>query len=221
MERLRLLSGGPKSEWPSQLLVGTLAGPWVAADRGAIHLLQMGQIPLLVVGDFDSINQVERHAISQRIPAVITKDDVDDTDTQWILNLIEQRYQPDALEIYGATGGRIDQFLSNLFIFTEARFRELATRTKLIDRNNVIQFFLPGEHTIVHEPTMKYLGFMALEPVTGLNLPDEKYNLSDWSGNPWSFSSNEFKGTVNHFSFTSGMVAVIQSKDTRDQNPVD
>ena len=54
---------------------------------------------------------------------------------------------------------------------------------------------------------------MPLIPVSGLSLLDEKYRLDDWSGNPFSFSSNEFLGEVNHFSFKSGIVAVIQSRD--------
>ena len=56
---------------------------------------------------------------------------------------------------------------------------------------------------------------MNLTPVTGLTLPDEKYRLTDYDAPiPISWSSNEFAGPVNHFSFKSGIVAVIQSKDS-------
>ena len=58
---------------------------------------------------------------------------------------------------------------------------------------------------------------MPLTPVTGLTLIDEKYKLTNWQGNPFSFSSNEFDGDVNHFSFESGMVAVIESRDLTGQ----
>lgn len=214
MERLRLLVGGPKSEWPESLKNGQLAGPWAAADRGALDLVKMGFDPILVVGDFDSIAQNDREMLQDRLLNVVIKTDEIDTDTKWILNLIQTDIKPETLEIYGATGGRMDQLLTNLFMFTEPRFREMATRTKLVDRNNVISFYLPGDYTIVQEPAMKYLGFVALEPVEELNLIDEKYPLLHWTGGPKSFESNEFNGKVNHFSFESGMIAIVQSKDS-------
>ena len=195
MERLRLLVGGPISEWPDELAQGTLVGPWAAADRGAHRLLALGHVPVLTVGDFDSMTPSEREQTLAQLPRVVSA-------------------KP---EIYGATGGRLDQLLSNIWIFTQPRFQQLATKVVLIDRTNRVSFYLPGTHTITHTPGMKYLGFMPLTPVTGLTLIDEKYKLTNWQGNPFSFSSNEFDGDVNHFSFESGMVAVIESRDLTGQ----
>lgn len=218
MKRMRVLVGGPLSEWPDALHAGQLDGPWAAADRGALRLLAMNQVPLLTVGDFDSMTATERQTTLAKLPRVVSaQPEKDETDTELLLSLIEQDYQPDRIEIYGATGGRIDQLLSNIWIFTQPRFQTLATKIVLIDRTNEISFYLPGKHTITHTPGMTYLGFMPLTPVTGLTLVDEKYRLTDWAGNPFSFSSNEFAGEVNHFEFTSGMVAVIQSRDLKGQ----
>lgn len=214
MNRMRLLVGGPMSEWPDDLKNGLLDGPWAAADRGSLRLLHLGQVPVLTVGDFDSVTFEERQEIVGQLPKIVSvKPEKDDTDTELLLSLVEKNYHPDKIEIYGATGGRIDQLLSNIWIFTQPRFTSIVEKVAIIDRNNRIDFFLPGEHTIIKEPTMKYLGFMPLIPVNGLSLLDEKYRLDDWSGNPFSFSSNEFLGEVNHFSFKSGIVAVIQSRD--------
>jgi len=212
LARIRLLVGGPRSEWPDELNNGELAGPWAAADRGALRLLQLGITPIFTVGDFDSIQPSEKEQVLAQLPVVITKTDQDETDTQYILHEIEDRYQPDSIEIYGATGGRIDHLLSNFFIFTQPPLKEIATKVRIIDKANVIDFYLPGQHQIKRVPGMQYLGFMVLEPTTNLDLQDEKYPLQ-WSGNPMSWSSNEFNGDVNHFSFETGMVAVIQSKD--------
>jgi Thiamine pyrophosphokinase len=60
MKRMRVLVGGPLSEWPDALHAGQLDGPWAAADRGALRLLAMNQVPLLTVGDFDSMTATER-----------------------------------------------------------------------------------------------------------------------------------------------------------------
>ena len=214
MKRIRLLIGGPVTEWPDDLKSGRLAGPWAAADRGSLRLLNLGQIPILTVGDFDSVTTEEQQKLVDQLPKIVSvKPEKDDTDTELLLSLVEKNYQPDEIEIYGATGGRIDQLLSNIWIFTQPRFSAIVEKITIIDRINRISFFLPGAHTIEKEPTMKYLGFMPLTPVSGLTLDDEKYRLTNWSGNPFSFSSNEFDGTDNHFSFKSGIVAVIQSRD--------
>ena len=214
MERVRLLVGGPISEWPDDLKNGKLDGPWAAADRGSLRLLALGQTPILTVGDFDSVTPKERQDVIEKLSNIVSvKPEKDDTDTELLLTLIQEQYNPDKIEIYGATGGRIDQLLSNIWIFTQPRFRDVIQKVTIIDRINRIDFYLPGMHKIVKDTTMKYLGFMPLTPVTGLTLIDEKYHLKDWSGNPFSFSSNEFVGEENHFSFQSGIVAVIQSRD--------
>jgi len=214
MERMRLLVGGPTTEWTDELTNGQLTGPWAAADRGALRLLEMGQVPVLTVGDFDSMTSVEREETLAKLTRVVSvKPEKDETDLELLLTLVEKDYQPESIEIYGATGGRIDHLLSNIWIFTEPRFKDIASKVTLIDRTNQINFYYPGSHAIQHTPGMDYVGFMPLTPVTGLTLVDEKYKLTDWQGNPYSFSSNEFVGDINHFKFDSGVVAVIQSRD--------
>lgn len=218
MEKMRLLVGGPMSEWPNDLAQGRLAGPWAAADRGALRLLALGQTPVLTVGDFDSMTATERATVLPQLPLVVSAHaEKDETDTQLLLRLVFERYDPAEIEIYGATGGRLDQALSNLWIFSRPELAPFAPRVQLIDRSNVVRFYLPGQHTIEKLPGMTYLGFMNLTPVTELSLLDEKYQLLNWSGNPTSWSSNEFSGRVNHFSFKSGVVAVIQSRDITGQ----
>lgn len=219
MTTVKLLLGGPRSEWPDCLISADVSGDWVAADRGAVRLLQMGIVPKLAVGDFDSMTIDERQHILTQLPRVVqVKPEKDDTDTELLLHLVEETYHPDEIEIYGATGGRIDHLLSNIWIFTQERFRQIATKVKIIDRTNVIQFFLPGDHAITRIPEMTYLGFMNLTPVINLTLYDEKYRLTNWSSHiPFSYSSNEFEGEINHFKFESGMVAVIQSRDLYGQ----
>ena len=191
----------------------------IAVDAGLAVCEDLGLVPDLAVGDFDTfgLERMEELRKKEGWATDVHKPEKDETDTELLLSLIEQDYQPDRIEIYGATGGRIDQLLSNIWIFTQPRFQTLATKIVLIDRTNEISFYLPGQHTITHTLGMTYLGFMPLTPVTGLTLVDEKYRLADWSGNPFSFSSNEFAGEVNHFEFTSGMVAVIQSRDLNGQ----
>ncbi|MFL1695352.1 thiamine diphosphokinase [Weissella kandleri] len=213
-DRMRILLGGPHSEWPDELKNGELSGPWAAADRGTIDLITLNQPPIFAIGDFDSISPVERRKIDQVVPTVVQKFEQISTDTQALLKAVDQQFSPKCIEVYGATGGRLDHALGNIWMFIEPEFRELAQRVVLIDRNNEIRFYLPGSHTIQHNPEFRYLGFAALEPVVNLELPDEKYSLQ-WSGGPKIWGSNEFNGSQNHFSFEQGMIAVIQSKDVK------
>ncbi|GAK30665.1 possible thiamine kinase [Weissella oryzae SG25] len=219
MKKMHVLIGGPVSEWPDELATGQIAGPWVAADRGALRLLKLGIVPELVVGDFDSMSATEKALVDAQVARrVAVRPEKDETDTELLLSLLNEDKSIDEIIIYGATGGRLDQLLSNLWIFTQERFLDLVPKVQIVDRVNVLKLFLPGQHTIKRLDSMHYLGFMNLTPVKNLTLLDEKYRLQEWSSTvPFSWSSNEFSGTVNHFSFDAGIVAVIQSRDLHGQ----
>lgn len=219
MQRVRILVGGPIAEWPQTLKDGQLAGPWLAADRGALRLLNVGITPELAVGDFDSLTVAERQLVEERVTHLVTvQPEKDETDLELLLDAIKEDPELETIEIYGATGGRLDQLLSNLWIMTQDRFHNILEKVKIIDRVNEVIFFHPGAHTIKHLPGMQYLGFMNLTPVENLTLVDEKYHLTNWSSAvPYSYSSNEFAGEINHFTFDAGIVAVIQSRDLNGQ----
>ena len=93
-------------------------------------------------------------------------------------------------------------------------FRFYADKIKIIDRRNIINFFLPGKYTINKEESFDYLAFIPLEEIKDLNLYDEKYKLNNANyAYPIALASNEFVGDKASFSFKSGLLCVIQSKD--------
>ncbi|MCH5461479.1 thiamine diphosphokinase [Lactobacillus sp. LC28-10] len=215
MKHLNLLVGGPTSQWPDQLTAGKVSGDWIGVDRGTLRLLNLGIKPLVAIGDFDSLSADElkrvKSAVSDIRQAIPEKDE---TDTQLAVTVALHEYQYDRLDIYGATGGRLDHFLANFWMVLEPRYRQYAPKIRFIDKQNTITFFAPGAYEITKEPDKKYLAFVTLEKVDNLTLPDEKYNLKNENvTRPISYASNEFVGDKGHFSFDSGMVAVIQSKD--------
>lgn len=213
--KINLLVGGPTELWPAELKQNQVMGDWIGIDRGNLHLITAGIDPLVAIGDFDSMSAAELKLVKQHVLDIRQSiPEKDDTDTQLGLEVALNEYQADQIDIYGATGGRIDHFLSNLWLVLEPRFKPFSPKIRLIDRQNTISFYLPGEYDLVKETDKKYLAFVTLTPVTDLQLPDEKYTLKNFNADrPISFASNEFLGTTGHFSFTSGMVAVIQSKD--------
>lgn len=209
---VNLLVGGPTANWPTGL--ADIPGPWVGADRGALRLVQLGIHPVMVVGDFDSISASELGTVKAALDgSVVVKPDQDHTDTQLALKSIFEQLAPDEVHVYGATGGRLDHLLANLWLVLDPVFRPWAPKIKLIDRQNSVTYFLPGEYTIQKEPDKRYLAFVPLMPMH-LTLPDEKYQLqADHNDYPISWASNEFVGTSGRVRFDSGVLAVIQSKD--------
>lgn len=209
---VNLLVGGPTANYPADLT--TIPGPWVGADRGALRLVKRGIQPVMVVGDFDSIDAAELQTVKDAlVGAVVVKPDQDHTDTQLAIKSIFEQLQPDEVHLYGATGGRLDHLLANMWLVLDPVFRQWAPQIKLIDKQNSVRFFLPGDYRITKEADKRYLAFVPLMPMH-LTLPDEKYQLdAAYNAYPISWASNEFSGNTGHFSFDAGVLAVIQSRD--------
>jgi len=216
MEQLvNILVGGPMTEWPENLIKGEIKGDWIAVDKGAIRLLNLGITPKIAVGDFDSTFDSEMAIVKEKIKHIeLFPPEKDFTDTQ-IGVMTAIKYFPNSkIVIYGATGGRMDHLLANLFLPLDPQFKNIVNQLKIIDAKNTIKFYLPGEYEIIKEVDKKYLAFVNLTSVSGLTLPDEKYTLQNFNSSyPVSWTSNEFSKEINHFSFEKGIMAVIQSKD--------
>lgn len=220
MKCVNIMVGGPVSEIPAAKVLKAQMGPWIGVDYGATYLLQQGILPDLAIGDFDSTSADEMRQLKAQVKRVrVFANKTEHTDTQLGLLTALREYDAEQIKIFGATGGRLDQLLANLSMPAQPIYRAAAKRLMFIDRHNVVQFYEPGKYAIHHITGMKYLAFMNLGPIRGLNLPDEKFHLADFSSDlPFCWSSNEFAGEVNHFRFSSGMLAVIQSVDEQHGN---
>jgi len=219
MKRVNILLGGPKSEYPDELSksIKAISGPWVGADRGSLYLLENGIVPEIAIGDFDSISKKEQKLLQDNVPDFEKfPPEKDDTDSELCLLAAREKFNAQEYYVYGATGGRIDHFLVNLFLPFDPRFLDFYDKLYYKAGSNTVRFFKPGSYTVYHENSMKYIAFVNLGPVTQLNIIDAKYKLADFDADhPVSWSSNEFVGQTIDFSFRSGIVAVIQSKDKK------
>ncbi|PWG00913.1 thiamine diphosphokinase [Levilactobacillus bambusae] len=220
---VNMLVGGPTVLWPDSLKHHAVKGPWIGVDRGTLRLLDHGVTPAVAVGDFDSLrpgelDRVRRHItdIRQSVP------EKDETDTELGVTIAINEFAADRLDIYGATGGRLDHELANLFMVLKPRYKKYAPHIRFIDRQNTISFYLPGEYEIAKEPDKKYLAFIPLTAIDHLTLPDEKYTLQQEPiPFPISFASNEFLGDRGTFSFDTGLLCVIQSNDLQPMGAED
>ncbi|ABJ64093.1 thiamine diphosphokinase [Levilactobacillus brevis] len=210
-----LLVGGPKVNWPEDFATET-DGSWIGVDRGTLRLIDLNIQPVAAIGDFDSLAAPELQRVRRNVKDIRQAQvEKDFTDTQMAVSVAFNDYGAERVDIYGATGGRLDHFLANLFLVLEPRFKRYAGQIRLIDRQNTVSFYLPGRHTIQKEADKKYLAFVPLTPIDHLSLLDEKYQLhNEPIPYPISFASNEFVGETGTFQFDTGLLGVIQSRDT-------
>jgi thiamine pyrophosphokinase len=206
-----LVAGGKKHTWPKLKKYDK----YIGVDRGSFFLLEE-DLPLdYAVGDFDSLTAEEVQRVKQRAGTFIQAPaEKDDTDTQLALLTAVEKYPDAKIDIIGATGGRMDHFLANLWLVMEERFQPFAHNIRIVDSQNIICFFLPGKYSVQRAEGMVYLAYCCLTPIDNLSLMGSKYVLSNVNVNhPTSYASNEFITDEASFSFEKGIMAVIQSKD--------
>ncbi|MBZ5959812.1 thiamine diphosphokinase [Leuconostoc gasicomitatum] len=211
--QINILAGGATSLWPSDLF--DFPGLWIGADRGAWRLYQHHIPMLMAVGDFDSLTPDELHILESHLKTneiIHVKAEKDETDTELAL-LYAQAQNPDSINIFGATGGRLDHLLSNLWLLADPTFEKIVEKTKIIDNVNSVSYLKPGLKTVSKIPSAKYLGFMPLNTVANFKIIDAKYplDLTDSVYKMWS--SNEFVGNMVHVSFDTGVIMVTQTRD--------
>lgn len=216
------LLGGPQKEWPHnlQFLLSSAQKDGdllVGVDRGTLLLEEMGLRPDLGIGDFDSLKKSELDQIERQVPDLRYSNPVKDfTDSELMLQAVFDDYRVDRLTLLGASGGRLDHFLVNLLMVLRPSLRPFAERIRILDRQNLLRFYLPGRHLVKQEKGYPYFGVGALTAVNGLTIAGARYCLNSYhAAYPRVFSSNEFLPGKGQFSlsFQTGLVVVVFSKD--------
>jgi len=181
----------------------------ICADGGAEHVLKLGIIPHVLLGDFDSISHRTREILRERGVEFVPFSPVKDkTDTELA---VEYAVEAGAREIFllGATGSRLDHTLANLYLLCRANL--LGVKLSLVDRVN--QVWLVEERITLQGSRGQYLSLLPLSPrVTGVTTRGLKYPLTGatlvW-GSSWGIS-NEFLGGEAEVTLTGGQLLVIQ-----------
>lgn len=208
-----MAAGGPPATWP---ILSEEYQCYVGVDRGALYLLEAGLPLSMAVGDFDSLSAEEGERVFAAADCVHQSPaEKDDTDTQLALATIFAADPEAEVTIVGATGGRLDHLLANLWLGLEPRFQPFLRQFQLVDQQNHLSYYLPGSYEVEPVAGMKYLAFCCLTPVAELTLQQVKYELKRQPvPQATSYASNEFlPGETAKFSFSDGVVAVIQSRD--------
>lgn len=209
MTIINIVAGGPLERIPA--LFRDDQEIWIAVDGGLEHMLSMEIEPDDVIGDFDS-SRLATEDVMRYKNVSIYPPEKDFTDLE--LALIKAiGYHPTLIQIYGATGGRLDHEMANL----QMLFKSLKSGvdTAIIDVQNRIHLKNPGTYSI-NQNNYQYVSFLSVfEEVKGLTLKGFKYPL-DRAALEFGSSlciSNESIVETSTYSFSSGILMVVESND--------
>ncbi|PLR77593.1 thiamine diphosphokinase [Bacillus sp. V3-13] len=213
---INILAGGPEALLPdlTEYMEGNVK--WIGVDRGVYTLISKGIAPAVAFGDFDSVNEEEMLFIEQHVDELQRfKPEKDETDMELALEWALKQ-NPQKINLFGATGGRLDHLFANIQLLLKPILKEKNTDVELIDLQNNVYMKSAGRYEIKKSPDRKYVSFVPVTPsVEGLTLTGFKYPLTNCHiplGSTLCIS-NELIDDRGTFSFLEGIIMVISSRD--------
>ena len=208
MGNIAILAGGDSTLLPKDQEL------YVGVDGGCLQLLEQG-LPLdIAVGDFDSVSETDLNKIRIQAKQVIQSiPEKNDTDLELALKAVFEAYPEAIITVYGAFGGRLDHFLSNIFLPTDPDLAPYMDQIQLVDGQNRLIYRPAGCHEIQPDPAMSYDGFMPVGQ-SHLEITGAKYQLhQDNYFLKAMYGSNEFLDQPIQVSLDRGYLVIVYSKD--------
>jgi thiamine pyrophosphokinase len=213
---INILAGGPLAYLPNLHDYEGGDSIWVGVDRGVYTLLSMGIKPIYAFGDFDSVTKEELEIVESEIhhlhKYVPEKDETDlELALQWSM-----KQSADKINIFGATGGRLDHFFANVQLLSQAFSVKVSCEISIIDHKNVIFLKESGTYTLPKLDDKKYISFLPFtSTIEKLTLQGFKYSLIDRNISIGSTLciSNELISNYGTYSFSGGILIVVRSQD--------
>ena len=187
---------------------------WCGVDRGALYLLDKGINPLLSCGDFDSINSEQRKEVEQKSKYFRVKHSEDLTDADFALeNILELFDSVEEIDIYGATGRRLDHFFGNILLLNNEKYNSV--KVKIIDDNNIITIAHSGQNIFEKIEGYKYFSIVPIYEDTKMSITTSQYAVENLvlTLNRPNATSKEFANEKAIELEVSSNVLVIYSKD--------
>lgn len=190
----------------------------VGVDRGALRLIENEWHLDLAVGDFDSVTPDERVKIAAASDKVVKlPPEKDDTDLEVALKLALEFFPSEQIVIMGALGGRLDHWLTNLYLPTTKDFRAFSKQISLVDAQNVVRYFPAGEYELSPIDHKQYIGFVQLN-TKNFEINNAKYPLMPEKNDKQIYASNEFINGKIKIKIEAGMLIVIYSSDSKNKS---
>ena len=202
-----MLGGVFPKELPSSNL-------WCGVDKGALCLLNNGVNPILSCGDFDSITLEQRKEVEEKSKYFKVKNSEDLTDAEFALEHILKLFEDiEEIDIYGATGRRLDHFFGNILLLNNKKYHHIKIR--IIDDNNIITVAKKGLTIFENIEGYKYFSIVPIYEDTLMTIKNSKYEVDNLvlTLNRPNATSNEFSSEKAIELQVSANVLVIYSKD--------
>lgn len=188
----------------------------IGADRGAYTLLQQGITPNLIVGDFDSVNELEWAELESKVQHIVkVRSEKEETDTDLALRYA-LLYSPTEIILTGVTGGRLDHEEAAKRALLRVQVANPTIRCSIENKQNTVTYLVePGKKIPLHRK-MRYVSFFAVqEPIEAVTLRGVKYETMAESMDIYSsrFTSNEVLDDDAYISFSNGICLMITSID--------
>ncbi|MFR7591149.1 MAG: thiamine diphosphokinase [Longibaculum sp.] len=176
---------------------------YIGVDQGVEHLYNQGIVPILAIGDMDSI---EDKQLLQQLQVELYSSIKDDTDTALALDYAFS-HGYDEVDLYGVTQKRMDHFLAVLCLLEKYQDKHIT----IYDHYNKITVLKAGVHHILKEDYHYFSLFAFDESVISLkecHYPLDHYHLK--RDDPLCVSNQMNKD--NAIIENSQTVLLIQSK---------
>lgn len=204
---INIMLGG---QFPSELP----SGLWCGVDKGALYLIKNGIKPILSCGDFDSITDEEKKEVILNSDNVFIKESQYLTDSDFSLKKVVELYpNVEIINIYGATGKRLDHFYGNVLLLNSDKYSNI--EINIVDDNNIISIAKEGKSIFKNKNGYKYFSIVPIYENTVMTIKNSKYeaeNLKLTLTRP-NATSNEFIGKKEISLEVNKNVLVIYSKD--------
>jgi len=162
---------------PAQIeTVSAFVHKYIAVDAGADHLLQAGKLPVLVVGDLDSLSEHARATFADQLCLI---SDQNTTDFEKAVTEVSAK----AIIALGFTGGRMDHTLSVL----NALALHNVTNLLLVDADDV-SFLARQGRTTLQLPIATRISLMPLDQAT-VSVDGVQWPFTDQLMGPTGFIS--------------------------------
>ena len=208
MKKINIMLGGV---FPKKIPSSNL---WCGVDKGALYLLNNGVNPILSCGDFDSITLEQRREVEEKSKYFKVKSSEDLTDAEFALEHILELFEDvEVIDIYGATGRRLDHFFGNILLLNNKKYHHIKIR--IIDENNIITVAKKGLNIFQNIEGYKYFSIVPIYEDTLMTIKNSKYEVNDLklTLNRPNATSNEFKSKEDIILEVNNNVLVMYSKD--------
>ncbi len=200
-----ILAGGELQANASLRSLAAQADLFIAADSGLRHAKDLGLMPHILIGDFDSVTK-EDLASFPGLPRQLYPPEKDQLDLELALDYAREQGAEDIL-ILGGLGGRFDQSLATVLI--AARLKQEGLSISLHSKPSV--YFLAGQEVLkLRLPPKQRFSLLSLAKTSTVSLHNAKYPLKQQLGFGLGLGiSNEVLDSPLKISLEDGLLAVI------------